>query len=151
MEQHRFEVFSTGVAYLIKTLQLIKSNKMKQYDLKGTTCLCLCQILASEDGLTAGELAERGDIDKAQVSRWMTELITKGFVYREERDGRRYKQKYLLTDVGREAARDIVITTEQIQRVAEQGVSETDLQIFYRVLDQMCDNFTSIREQLSEQ
>ena len=150
MEQHRFEVFSTGVACLTKTLQLIKSNKMAQYDLKGTTCLCLCQILASEHGLTAGELAACGDIDKAQVSRCMTELIAKGFVFREERDGRRYKQKYLLTDIGREAARDIVITTEQIQRVAEQGIAEKDLHAFYRVLDRMCDNFTNIKEQLSE-
>lgn len=146
---NRFEIFSTSVTHLVKTLQMLKSRKMAQYDLKGTTCLCLCQILASESGLTASELSAKGDIDKAQVSRCMTELIEKGFAYREERSGRRYKQKYLLTDTGRVAARDIVKTTNCIQDIAENGLSDEELATFYRVLDQMCENFEMLCEQIS--
>ena len=148
--ENRFEIFSTSVTHLVKTLQLLKSRKMAQYDLKGTTCLCLCQILASENGLTASELSVKGDIDKAQVSRCMSELIEKGFACREDENGRRYKQRYLLTDAGRVAAHDIVKTTNRIQDLAEGGISHEELAAFYRVLDRMCDNFEMLREQISE-
>ena len=151
MEKNRFELFSTGVAHLVKTLQHLKSRKMGQYDLKGTTCLCLCQLLASEVGLTAGELSKRGDIDKAQVSRCMTELSQNGFVYRDDRDGHRYRQKYQLTDKGREAANDISLTTMRIQQIAEQGINEEELAVFYRVLSKMCDNFGDVREYADEE
>lgn len=150
MEKNRFELFSTGVAHLVKTLQYLKSRKMGQYDLKGTTCLCLCLIFSSEEGLTAGELSSRGDIDKAQVSRCMTELMQRGFIYRDDRNGHRYRQKYLLTEAGREAASDISATTLRIQQIAEQGVSEEDLQVFYSVLTKMCDNFGDVREYVEE-
>ena len=149
MENNRFELFSTSVAHIVKTLQILKSHKMGQYDLKGTTCLCLCQLLASEEGLTAGELSACCGIDKAQVSRCMTELVGCGFVYRDDREGRRYRRKYLLTDEGSAAAHDISRATMRIQTLAEQGIEQNELDTFYRVLMQMCDNLSELREQLN--
>ncbi len=148
MDNNRFELFSTGVAHIVKMLQLLKSQKMGQYDLKGTTCLCLCRLLASEDGLTAGELSERCGIDKAQVSRCTADLTAGGFVYRNDKEGRRYRQKYVLTDAGRAAALDISRTTMQIQAKAEQGIDTEELDTFYRVLLRMCDNLSDLRDQI---
>lgn len=148
MDNNRFELFSTGAAHIVKMLQLLKSHKMGQYGLKGTTCLCLCQLLASEDGLTASELSERCGIDKAQVSRCTADLAACNFVYRNDKNGRRYRQKYMLTDAGRAAAFDISRTTMQIQEMAEQGIGADELDAFYRVLLQMCDNLSDLREQI---
>lgn len=149
MEDNRFELFSTSAAYIVKMIQVLKSYKMGQYGLKGTTCSCLCQLLASEDGLTAGELSERCSIDKAQVSRCTADLISCGFIYRNDCEGRRYRQKYVLTDAGRTAALDISNTTRQIQSQAEKGVSEDELDAFYRVLAQMCDNLSDLCDRIN--
>ena len=146
MKSNNFELFSTGVSYLIKSIQQLKSRKMAEYGLKGTTALCLCQILESETGLTAGELSDQGEIDKAQVSRCMAELMEKGFVFRDNRDGKLYRQKYCLTEKGQNVARDIVESTSAIQTYIRKGVSDEDMKNFYRVLDVLCDNFSNLLE-----
>lgn len=150
MSKNRFELFSTSVAYLVKALQFLKNRKMSEYDLKGSTCLCLCQIYENEQGLTALDLVQMGDIDKAQVSRCMSELMRKGLVYREECRGRKYKQKYLLTEQGRMAARDIFDTTTRIQEITEYGIAQEELATFYRVLDRMCENLGDLKDRISQ-
>lgn len=150
MRANHFEVFSTSIAQLIKAVQFLKSRKMAQYGLKGTTALCLCQILDSEDGLTAGELAEQGEIDKAQVSRCMTELSEKGFVLRNDAEGRRYKQKYQLTVEGRVAAEDIAAAARRVQETVSKNISDADLNVFYQTLYKLCENFAALLEEEGE-
>lgn len=150
MRANHFEVFSTSIAQLIKAVQYLKSCKMAQYGLKGTTALCLCQILESEDGLTAGELAEQGEIDKAQVSRCMTELSERGFVLRNNAEGRCYKQKYQLTAEGRAAAEDITAAASRVQESVSKNISEADLNVFYQTLYKLCENFAALLEEESE-
>jgi DNA-binding MarR family transcriptional regulator len=144
MKTGDFELFSNAVSNLIKSMQFLKSRKMAQYGLKGTTCLCLCQIYESEWGLTAGELSERGEIDKAQVSRCMAELTQKGFVYRENAEGRCYKQRYCLTPAGRRAAEDIVTAIARVQEAVRKDITDEEIEIFYGVLDTLCKNFTAL-------
>ncbi len=144
MRSNNFELFSAGVSHLIKSIQQLKSRKMAEYGLKGTTALCLCQIWESEGGLCASELAERGEIDKAQVSRCMAELIEKDFVFRDDQDGKQYRQKYCLTEKGQEVARDVVESTSKIQAHIRQNVSDEDMANFYRVLDVLCENFSKL-------
>ena len=144
MKSNNFELFSTGVSHLIKNIQSLKSRKMAEYGLKGTTALCLCQIFESENGLCASELSEQGEIDKAQVSRCMSELIDKGFAFRDDKDGKQYRQKYCLTSKGLAVAQDIVKTTSEIQVRIRGSVSDEDMANFYRVLNILCDNFGEI-------
>ena len=150
MRANHFEVFSTSIAQLIKAVQFLKSRKMAQYGLKGTTALCLCQILDSDGGLTAGELAEQGEIDKAQVSRCMGEFAEKGFVVRNDEEGRRYKQKYQLTAEGRAAAEDIAAAARRVQETVSKNISDADLNVFYQTLYKLCENFAALLEEETE-
>lgn len=144
MRNNRFEIFSTSVSQLLKTVQSLKSKKMAQYGLKGTNALCLCQILESGSGLTAIELARQGEIDKAQVSRCMAELIERGYVYRDDQNGRRYKQKYRLTPEGTAVATDINDVVSSIQSTIHKDVTAEELDAFYRTLYKLCDNFNEL-------
>lgn len=141
MRSNRFEIFSTSVGQLVKSVTALKSRKMAKYGLKGTGALCLCQLLESESGLTASELCRRGEIDKAQVSRCMSELSEKGLIYLEEKDGRKYKQKYRLTAYGKMVARDVSETVDLLQGTVCKGISKEELEAFYRTLYKLCDNF----------
>ena len=147
MRTDHFEIFSTSVAQLVKAVQQLKNRKMAQYGLKGTNALCRCQILESDDGLTAVQLSTQGEIDKAQVSRCMAELIEKGFAYREETEGRCYKQKYRLTPEGEIAAKDILATARRIQEAVGKDVSDDDLDVFYGTLYKLCENFSALLEE----
>lgn len=144
MRSNRFELFSTSVAQLVKAVTALKSRKMAKYGLKGTGALCLCQILESDGGLTATELGKRGEIDKAQVSRCMAELTDKGLVYLDEQNGRKYKQKYRLTEYGLVVAKDVQKTSELLQEAVSSGITQEELESFYRTLYKLCDNFDKI-------
>ncbi len=150
MQGSRFEVFSPAVIQLSKAVQCIRSRKLAEYDLKGTNAMCLCNILDSEQGgLTATQLAKVCDIDKAQVSRAMAELTDLGLVFRDDEGGRRYKQKYQLTEKGKAAAIDIEDTAARIQQTLRRGLKAEELDAFYAVLTKICDNFSNVLEDLA--
>ncbi len=144
MKKDRFEIFSTSVMRLIRSVQVLKARKMAEYDLKGTNAVCLCRVLESEGGLTATELASVCELDKAQISRSMAELAEKGFVTREEGQGRRYKQKYLLTPAGTHAALDISNTIAEIEETVSKNIPAASLDHFYHTLYKLCDNFNAL-------
>lgn len=144
MRSNRFEIFSTSIIQLIRAVQQMKAQKMAQYDLKGTNALCLCQLLESEDGLSAAELSRLGEIDKAQVSRCMAELTARGFVYRNDQEGRRYKQKYCLTEEGIAVAADVASELGKIQDAVQKNLSPEELATFFDTLEQLCRNFEEL-------
>ena len=144
MKKDRFEIFSSSVMQLVKSVQALKARKMAEYDLKGTNAICLCRVLESENGLTATELASVCEIDKAQISRSMGELVEKGFVLKEAEGEKRYKQKYRLTPVGRRAALDINRSFAEIEETVSQNISPASLDHFYHTLYRLCDNFEAL-------
>ncbi|MBE6630789.1 MAG: MarR family transcriptional regulator [Ruminococcaceae bacterium] len=144
MKNYQFDFFTTGASYLVKSIQRIKSKKMAQYDLKGTTTLCLCKISNSAEGMTAGELAEKCEIDKAQVSRCMAELMAKEYVYRDVLEGHCYRQKYRLTDAGEKIADDIMATMSETQQIIYNGLSTEEVTSFYQVMEKICTNVKNL-------
>ncbi|MBQ3064017.1 MAG: hypothetical protein IJC99_04370 [Clostridia bacterium] len=147
MSTNRFEIFSTAVLRLVKAVQGIKTQKMAEYDLKGTGAVCLCRIYESAEGLTAAELALVCEVDKAQISRTMAELTSRGFVLRT--GAGRYKQKYQLTPSGREIAADVLKTMREIEAAVSRDISERELDGFYGTLYRLCDNFDRLLQKHS--
>ena len=143
MQGNRFEAFAPAVVQVARAVQYLKSRKLAEHDLKGTNAMCLCEIeMSGEVGLSAAELSRTCDIDKAQVSRCISELTELGYIFRDDQEGRRYKQKYHLTDAGRVAALDIQSSIEQVRKITRKGLTATEMDEFYRVLTKICDNFS---------
>ncbi len=142
-----FDVLCPDIKHLLKVVQNFKSQKMTEYGLKGSTAQCICCIAICANGLTASELSERMKVDKAQVSRCMTELGDKGLVFREEREGKQYRQKYCLTSKGREVAADICQTSWMLHERICAGVCKEDMESFFRVLEMLCENAISFSAQ----
>ena len=145
MKSSRFDVFSVQIVKLVKSVQAIKMKKMAEYGLKGTNAVCLCRIYENSGGLTATELSTLCGTDKAQVSRCMAELIENGFVYRDDLDGRRYKQKYRLTERGEVAAADVSSCMTRIEDAINKNLTEAQLDSFYRTLETLCDNLAALK------
>ena len=69
--EERFETFTVLIARISRSIKRIKAEEMADFELKGPHVSCL-YYLSQQDSMTASELCERCDEDKAAISRWTT-------------------------------------------------------------------------------
>lgn len=123
--EERFETFTVLINKIGRNIKKIKNQKMAEYGLRSTHVSCL-YYLYSADSLTATDLCERCEEDKATISRALDYLEDKGFVVCQSKSAKRYKSRLLLTEKGKEAGKKI---SEKIYRVLDEvGDRLTDSQ-----------------------
>ena len=145
MLENRFELFDVSVSLICKSIQKIKSEKVLQYGLKSSHVLFMVQLGRSEDGLTAAELSEVGHVDKAQISRVISELTSKGYVTKKSlHQGQKYKNKLKLTEAGRRVTHEINEIIVNVLETVSGSIPVSDLEVFYRTLFTISDNLTSM-------
>ncbi len=140
--QERFEVFTVLINRISRSIRSIKNYEMSEYGLRSPHISCL-YYLYSSGALTATDLCERCEEDKATISRSLDYLETNGYITRETRSAKRYKSPILLTDKGCETGKKI---TDKIDRVLDEvstGLSEEDRAAFYRSLGIISENLES--------
>ena len=145
MEQ-RFETFTVLITKINRNIRKIKNREMAEYNLKGPHISCLYFIYLS-GGLTATELCERCEEDKATVSRSLDFLEKNGFVFCRDQTKKRYKSPIELTSKGLEAAGKIASKINSILETVSGQMSEGDRVIFYRFLTAVSDNIEKIAKE----
>ena len=140
MPENRFELFDVSVSLICKNLQKIKTEIMQAYGLKSSHVLFMVQLGESLDGLTASELSRAGHMDKAQISRVVSELIDKGYITRIAERGRKYKYRLALTETGRKIALELDRLIDRALDYVSGSIPRSDLEIFYRTLFTINDN-----------
>lgn len=130
--QDRFETFTVLINRISRNIRRIKNQEMADYGLRGAQVSCLYYLYLT-DGLTAGELCERCEEDKATVSRALEFLETNGYIVCRSKNVKRYKSPLLLTEKGEEAGEKVA---EKIDRVIGEVSSfgDEDRSVFYRCL-----------------
>ena len=78
MEQ-RFETFTTQIAKISRCIRRIKTGEMAEFNLKSPHVSCLYYLYQS-DGMTAKELSDVCDEDKAAISRAISYLEENGYI-----------------------------------------------------------------------
>ena len=144
----RFETFTVLINKISRNIRKIKNQEMAEYGLRSTHVSCL-YYLYSADSLTATELCERCEEDKATISRALDFLEAYGFVEDRPKDAKRYKSPLFLTEKGREAGKCIFDAVDRV--LDEVGIGLTDEQRteFYRYLAVISDNLEAITEKMS--
>ena len=145
MEQ-RFETFTVLITKINRNIRKIKNREMAEYNLKGPHISCLYFIYLS-GGLTATELCERCEEDKATVSRSLDFLEKNGFVFCRDQTKKRYKSPIELTSKGLEVAGKIAAKIDSILETVSGQMSEGDRVIFYRFLTAVSDNIEKIAKE----
>lgn len=146
MQENRFELFDVSVSLICKSIQKIKSEVMHAYGLKSSHVFFIVQLEGRDEGLTATELSHAGRMDKAQISRVVSELIHKGFVARIAGEGQKYKNKLILTESGKNIARDLDYLIARALEYVSGSIPVSDLEAFYRTLFTISDNLSSLIE-----
>ena len=136
MEQ-RFETFTVLINRLGRSIRRLKAGQMAQLELKGPYVSCLYYLYRCGP-LTAAELCERCDEDKAAISRSLDSLEQGGYL--RPQAGKKYKSKLLLTESGRQTGEEIARRIDRILCAAGEGLSEQERQIMYTALEKISAN-----------
>ncbi len=142
----RFETFTVLIAKINRNLRRLKNQEMAEYDLRGAQVMCL-YYLALDESLTAAELCERCEEDKATISRSLDHLEKCGFVLRSASGTRRYKSPLTLTTLGHEVGVKVIEkvsgTLDKVSEIGA-GITDEDRATFYRCLGTISDSLEQI-------
>lgn len=131
--QQRFETFTILINRISRNIRRIKNQEMAEYHLRSAHISCLYYLFISE-GLTATELCERCEEDKATVSRSIDYLENKGYLTRESKTAKLYKSPITLTDKGLEVGKKIADKIDGILSEIGAALSDSQRAEFYRCL-----------------
>ena len=143
MQEHlnRFVRFLLATEKLEKAVQKTKNVCMSGIGLRGGYVMCLCQLRRHKDGVTAASLARMCEVDRAFISRTLSELSEAGCVEQKSLNGTRRTQ-ITLTPKGEELASRMEGMAIAAVTVTTEGISPEDIEVFYKVMAQMEQNLT---------
>ena len=141
--QERFKTFTVLIAGINRCIRRIKTEEMAEFDLKSPHVSCL-YYLYKADSLTAKELCDICEEDKANISRSIKHLEENGFLTCESRTPKRYQSPLVLTEKGREIGGLVAEKIDAILEAAGEGLSEEERVIFYRALSLIHENLVKI-------
>ena len=140
----RFEEFCSIIASIQHHIQKIERDEMEKYGLKGPYAQYLVTMSHCPEGITAAQLSEMCDKDKAAVSRALAELERLALVTREKANDTAYRALVRLTEEGTAAARYVCDKVRQAVELAGKGLTDQDRQLFYSVLRRISGNLHTI-------
>ena len=102
--EDRFETFTVLMNRISRNIRKIKNQEMAEYGLRSAHVSCLYYICKAEK-ITATELCEKCEEDKATISRALDFLETNGFITCASQNIKRSKSPLTLTEKGEEYLR----------------------------------------------
>lgn len=142
----RYETFTVLISKISRNIRKIKNQEMADYDLRSPHISCLYYLYLS-DGLTATELCEKCEEDKATISRSLGYLENNGFLTCDSRSAKRYKSPLVLTEKGRAAGKRIADKITFVFDKIGTGLTEEERISFYRSLTIISDGLEAMSSQ----
>ena len=140
----RFERFSYAISEISRLWHRIAGEEMGKYGLKGAYSVYFTTLYRYPAGLTAAQLVDLCSRDKADVSRAMALLESKGLICRGDPDGKAYRAPLILTEEGRQIASQINIRAEAAVELASHGLPDEKREIFYEALELITANLQKL-------
>ena len=141
--EERFETFTVLIARINRGIKRIKAEEMAEFGLKGPHVSCLYYLSCCGE-MTAAELCERCDEDKAAISRSLDDLEKNGYITCASGAGKRYKSPLRLTEKGKTVGCAISEKIIRIVDAASEGLSEEERRTMYRALSLISGNLENI-------
>lgn len=140
-----FELLTSGVTRIYKSIQKIKRLHMDPIGLKGTHVMCIHYLYTHPEGLAGTELCAKCREDKAGISRILSDLEASHMIcYQDAGNGKKYRTKAVLTEEGRAYGARISTYIEHAVIAGGNGLDASDTEVFYRVLFTIADNLDEL-------
>ncbi len=152
MELERFGKFTLLIDGIYKNIHKIRLDKAPYLGIKSVHIFWIYQLRKHPDGLTATELASLSEIDRSLVSRELQKLFAGGYITGIGGTGKRrnYNSRLVLTEKGIELAEYIRREALAVQMRADDGITEEELELFYRVFEKLYNNFVDMTKEREE-
>lgn len=141
--EDRFETFTVLINRISRNIRKIKNQEMAAYQLRSAHVSCL-YYLFSTDGMTATELCEHCEEDKATISRALEYLERNGYLFCESKNPKRYKSRLHLTSKGLEVGKQISARVNGVLEEISNQLTEEERLAFYRNLSAISDGLEEI-------
>lgn len=139
----RFESFTLLIGNINRSIRKIKSEEMQEFDLKSVHVSVLYYLHKSPE-LTASELCELCDEDKANLSRSIEYLEERGFIKPREKCRKRYRAPLELSADGVAVAERIAQKIDGVLSLSDECVDSEEREIMYRCLWKISENLQKI-------
>ncbi len=131
--KERFETFTVLMNRISRNIRKIKNQEMAEYNLRSAHISCLYYLYLA-DNLTATDLCERCEEDKATISRSLDYLEKNEYLTCESKSAKRYKSPLVLTEKGRIVGKKIAYKINSVLDEISVGLTEEERVAFYRSL-----------------
>ena len=143
--EERFETFTVLIGRINRNIRKIKNQEMASYQLKSIHISCL-YYLYSTGSLTAAELCERCEEDKAAVSRALDYLEKEGYLEASDKNAKRYRHPLHLTEKGTQASSIIAAKIDAVLEEINSSLTEQERLAFYRSLTAISNRLDAIAD-----
>lgn len=130
----RFEQFVSYISAIHRDIQKIEREEMEKLGLKGAYAQYLVAMHRCPRGITAAELCEVCDKDKAAVSRALGEMEQHGLLRKLGDHENRYRVLMELTEKGRTAAEFVCRKAVSAVQIAAAEIDDETRTTLYRAL-----------------
>ena len=130
----RFEQFVSYISAIHRDIQRIEREEMEKLGLKGAYAQYLVAMHRYPEGITAADLCEVCDKDKAAVSRAVTEMEKHGLLSKLCGYENQYRALLRLTEKGRHAAEYVCRKAVCAVQIAATEVDDEARAVMYRSL-----------------
>lgn len=140
---NRFEQFSSTISGIYSCIQKLERDEMVKLGYRGSFAQYLVALSRSKTGLTAAQLCEFCDKDKAAVSRVVCEMEAMDLVVRDT-DGSRYRALICLTEKGKQAAAFACDRVTAAVDVVGNELTEQERSHMYALLERIAKNLQQL-------
>jgi DNA-binding MarR family transcriptional regulator len=141
--KQRFELFTVLINKISRNIKKIKNHEMAEYGLRSTHISCL-YYLYSADSMTATDLCDKCEEDKATISRALDYLENNGYLICDAKHVKRYKSPLVLTEKGKAVAKKIADKVNLVLDEISVELTEEERIEFYRSLTMISEGLDAI-------
>lgn len=147
--EERFQAFTVLITGISRSIHRIKTEEMSEFELRSSHVSCL-YYLYKKGSLTAREICDLCEEDKANISRAVKFLEEKGYVFCESEEKKRYQSPLCLTDSGKEIGKAIVEKIDRVLDVASRGLTDEERAVMYKGLAAVNKNLNELCESFAD-
>ena len=141
--KERFETFTVLINRISRNIRKIKNQEMAEYNLRNSHISCLYYIYMAGE-ITATELCEKCEEDKATISRALDYLEKNDYIKCESKNTKRYKSPLALTEKGALIGKKIGDKIDSVLDEIGIGLSNEERNEFYRSLSIISDSLENV-------
>ena len=131
--EERFETFTVLINRISRNIRRIKNQEMAEYHLRSAHISCLYYLYSAKE-LTATELCEHCEEDKATISRALDYLESNGYLVCRSKNTKRYNSPLMLTEKGQQIGQKIAAKISGVLAEIGEALTDQERAEFYRSL-----------------